>query len=186
MKRRFLLLAFGPVFLACHVGRELPLFTAARAGDLDAIRRELSAGADPDARDGAGNGWTPLLHAVHKNQKSSVTALLDAGASVNATGQGGLTPLIMAAGYGQTEMVRLLLTRGADPNLADAHGRTALSAAITGVADIDCFTLGQCQKDTVRAILEVAPRARITERAKKGSSLVIARIGGCSDVLGAH
>src|SRR5580700_11350939 len=43
------------------------LMWAARSGAVDAMTVLLDAGADPNARDRS-NGWTPLLHAVHKRQ----------------------------------------------------------------------------------------------------------------------
>jgi ankyrin repeat protein len=49
-----------------------------------------------------------------------VTALLDAGAEVNALGEGAnngrCTPITMAAWGGHAAMIELLLSRGADPN----------------------------------------------------------------------
>src|SRR5690348_2807456 len=84
-----------------------PLVAAVRDGRTDLIPGLVKSGADPNQRAGI-NGWTPLLHAIHKNQKESVIALLDAGADVNARGASGKTPLMMAAGYGYTEIVNVL------------------------------------------------------------------------------
>ncbi|MBK5292551.1 MAG: ankyrin repeat domain-containing protein [Acidobacteriia bacterium] len=56
---------------------------AARTGDVQAIRTLLQAGADPEEASGM-NHWTPLMHAIHKNQRGSVVSLLDGGAKVNA------------------------------------------------------------------------------------------------------
>ncbi len=42
------------------------LMLAARRGDLPTVRALLEAGADPDRRDTFVNGWTALMHAVHK------------------------------------------------------------------------------------------------------------------------
>jgi ankyrin repeat protein len=137
------------------------LIGAARNGDVQAIRALADGGADLDERGGV-NGWPPLMHAIHKNQKAAVAALLDAGADPNERAGGGSTPLIMAAGYGYVDIVRLLLARGADPRMVDAHGDSALTAAVSGVLDIDKFTLGSCQSDTVNALLDAAPDLKVS------------------------
>jgi ankyrin repeat protein len=90
----------------------------------------------------------------------AVAALLDAGADPNERAGGGSTALIMAAGYGATDIVRLLLAHGADPRIKDRNGDSALAVAISGVGDIDKFTLGHCQAATVKALLDAAPDLR--------------------------
>jgi hypothetical protein len=135
-----------------------PLIAASRAGNVLMIRLLRSHGADPNLRDAAVNGWTPLLHAIHKAQPGSVAALLDAGADPNGTESDGATPLMMAAGYGYTNIVKLLLARRADPRIATSDGITALDLARSGVPDIDRFTVFACQDDTVKALLAADPK----------------------------
>jgi len=139
---------------ACHQTGGTPLVRAARAGDTAAIRELVAGGADVNELAGV-NGWTPLLHAIHKNQLPSVRALLDAGAAIDATAPDGTTPLMMASGYGYTPIVELLLQRGAKTRLTNAKNENALDLAVTGTSDIDRFTLFQCQSSTV-ALLERA------------------------------
>ncbi len=137
------------------------LSRAARAGQVESIRMLLRAGARADDADTGGNRWTPLQHAIHKNQPAAVRALLDAGADPG--GGAGSPPLWMAAGYGQVEVVRLLLDRGADPR-AERVGVNALWAALGGgaVADItDGPPLGSCSIATARLLLERAPDLRV-------------------------
>jgi ankyrin repeat protein len=148
-----------------------PLTAASRAGEVQQIRSLIANGADPNPRDDGPNHWTPLLHAVHKHQLGSVSALIDAGANPDGTDPDGTTPLMMAAGYGNTDMVQLLLSRGANPRLADVHGATALDLALTGVADIDRFTLFDCQNDTVRVLHSAGTPAR--------AARTWARLKGC-------
>lgn len=155
---------------ACYRPPGLPLTGAARSGDVASIRTLVAHGADPNAPDGV-NDWTPLEHAVHKKQIASVVALLDAGADANRTDPRGMTPLMMAAGYGYTDIVQTLLHRGADSRLRDRDGATALDYAVTGMSDIDRFTLLQCQSETVK-VLRAA-------RAPAGSDKVIAKLKRC-------
>src|ERR1044071_2048444 len=48
-------------------GRFPPLAWAARAGEVGVVEALIAAGADPERLDRGPNGWTPLLHAIHKN-----------------------------------------------------------------------------------------------------------------------
>jgi len=135
------------------------LIGAARRGDAAAVHRLIRSGADPNERGGV-NGWTALMHAVHKQQPATVRALLEDKADPNARAGKGYTALIMAAGYGNDELVRLLLENGADPLLKASDGETALSAAVSGSMDIDKWTYGHCQTETVRALIEYSPGLR--------------------------
>lgn len=181
MRRMLLALLVAAFLIVCNAGYapDSSLTGAARAGDVAAVKTLLARGADPNAPAGV-NGWPPLMHAIHKNQIGTATALIDAGADVNRPGGGGVTPIMMAAGYGNTPMVELLLSRGANPELADRHGANALDVALTGAADIDRFTLFDCQSDTVRALLRARPslKSRVA-----GSARAFARLKRCSEAL---
>src|SRR5437870_2758650 len=133
----------------CFRPSDNPLTSAARSGDVRAIRTLVAQGADPNAPDGV-NGWPPLEHAIHKAQMGTMVALIDAGADPNPANPRGMPPLMRAAGYGYTDMVNVLLMRGADPRQRDRDGATALDFAITGVSDIDRFTRFDCQSPTVK------------------------------------
>jgi ankyrin repeat protein len=133
-----------------------PLTLAVRDGNVAQVRTLLASGADPNAPSG-GNGWSPLMHAVHKNQVGTASALLDAGAKADFGGPDGYTPLMMAAAYDDKDMVALLLHRGASPRIANAKGETALDFALTGVGDIDRFTLLRCNEETAQLLKRVSP-----------------------------
>src|SRR6185295_11583135 len=134
-----------------------PLARAARSGDTQTITTLLAHGADPNGQSGV-NGWTPLMHAIHKHRKASVETLIARGADVNArAGKKGITALMMAAGYGYADFVQILLDKGADVRAETSDGNSALAAAVSGVPDIDKFTLGKCQTETVAVLLNKAP-----------------------------
>jgi ankyrin repeat protein len=63
------------------------------------------------------------------NHTSALTALIEAGASINDTGSKGAA-LEMATGCGQRDNVRILLDHGADPNLGGGWFVNPLFAAI--------------------------------------------------------
>lgn len=173
---RTILVLLSILQASCAHAPTHPLIRAARDGNTAEIVRLISEGTDPNVRGGV-NGWTALMHAIHKNRPESVLALLDHGADPNARGESGNTALIMAAGYGYTGLVETLLARGADPRLETADGVSALSAAVFGVNDIDRFTLGSCQAETVRALLKHTPGLRLSDTLRNK----IAKLAGCEE-----
>ena len=138
---------------ACSASPVSALASAARVGDTNRIASLIRGGSGPNAPSGV-NSWSPLMHAIHKNQKASVEALLADGAAADLASPGGETPLTMAAAYGYANIVEALLQGGASPS------SQALDAALTGANDIDRFTLGQCQTSTVRVLLKNNPGLR--------------------------
>ena len=97
------------------------------------------------------------MHAIHKDQRESVRALIRGGADVNQSNGNGFTALMLAAAYGQSATVTLLLESGADPYQANTSGLRALDFAMLGDDDIDNFTVFTCQTETVRILRERAP-----------------------------
>jgi hypothetical protein len=150
--------------LGCSYAEFTPLANAARAGDITAIRDLIAHGANPNQAAG-NNNWSPLLHAIHKNQIKSVEALLDGGADINRRSGDAITPLMMAAGYGYVDIVQLLLRRGANPKITDSAGFHAVDLAVAGVPDLDRFTLFQCQDETVEVLRAADPSIAVNPRA---------------------
>lgn len=164
----------------CSLHQPSPLVRAARAGDLVALKAEIDRGTLLDAPEGI-NGWTPLMHAVHKHQVESVKLLLESGARADA--QNSLA-LVMAAGYGDAASVRLLLDHGADPHVTLADGRSPLSEAIAGASDID-YQWSGCppHEKTVETLLEAAPELKLPSGALARSAYASAERHGCRAIL---
>ena len=98
-------------------------------GDVDAINRHLTKGADASQLDAA--GLTPLSWAALLGQTEAAAALIDGGANVLATNDDGTTALHCAAFMGESAVTSLLVENGADVNAASNNGDTPLSATET-------------------------------------------------------
>jgi hypothetical protein len=181
--RLVLSVLFAAFWLAgCNMQVDDPLIGAARSGDTQTLKTLLAGGADPNRRWGV-NNWTPLMHAIHKNQRASVEALVAASADMNARCGDGVTALMMAAGYGYADIVQVLLDHGADIHAETSGGDNALTMAVGGVPDIDKFTVGKCQTATVTALLKKAPDLKMKDSAYARAARLAARAAGCTDVL---
>jgi ankyrin repeat protein len=112
-----------------------PLITAARNGDLAAVRALVQKKADVKAAEG--DGATALHWASYHDQLEIANVLLGAGADANAANDLGATPLWLAAQNGSAAMTRRLLQAGANPNKALLAGETPLMvAARAGSAEV--------------------------------------------------
>ena len=72
----------------------------------------------------------PLHIAAALGDTAALTALLDKGAAVNQSLDGGVTALMEAALYGQVAAMELLLKRGADASLRDSAEQRAMDRAL--------------------------------------------------------
>lgn len=105
---------------------------AARAGDVDEVRRLLAEGLSPNAQESK-NGHLALHQAARTGSLPVVELLLDAGADVNAPDGNGMTPLMQAAVAANVPVGRRLLRAGADPDAQPEPKRqTALSQLVGG------------------------------------------------------
>ena len=114
---------------------EHPIFAAVKDLDVEALRRELAAGVDPDMyEDSRYFPGTPLMYAVSnhlgrqlrrspeeriRERLEIISLLLEAGASVDQVGLIGQTPLHHAVVYDSQAyhaVIAALLEAGADPN----------------------------------------------------------------------
>jgi ankyrin repeat protein len=132
-----------------------PLQLAARAGQINAVRLLLDCGASINAHDGYVNGWTAMMHAVHKSQPRIVIAAL-----------------MMAAGEADLDVVRALLAAGADPRARNDNHVTALTNGVAGGST-----------EVVRALLEAAPDLRLQDSIHDTMALWMARLQGSDEVI---
>ena len=134
---------------ALHAATDSALVTAAKDGDLRAVRALLAkrVNVNETARDGS----TALLWAVYHSDVEMTKALLTAGAKADTANKYGVTPLIQAARTGDTPLIDSLLKAGAKATLAHPDGETALMAAArTG------------RIDAVRLLIEAASDVNAT------------------------
>lgn len=112
-------------------GVELPLWAAARVGDVARIDR-LLPGVDADAP-ASPDGSTALGLAIQAGQLEAADRLLAKGASPNTQDarHERMTALHYAAQTGSAPAAAVLLGRGADPNVVNAIGRTPLYEAVS-------------------------------------------------------
>ncbi|CAN7574893.1 ankyrin repeat domain-containing protein [Bosea sp. LjRoot90] len=103
------------------------LLGAAGRGDLAAVNRLITAGADLEQRDG--QRQTPLLLAVAGNHVAIAKALLAAGASPNAQAAKQDTPWLLAGASGRTEIIAAMLPLKPDLSLRNRYGGNALIPA---------------------------------------------------------
>lgn len=101
------------------------IWAALQAGDAAALRAALAAGADANAV--SPDGAAALLVASLNSDPELATALLGAGADVNAANESnGATPLHAAAFLGHADVARVLLDGGADANAVTFDGQSAM------------------------------------------------------------
>jgi ankyrin repeat protein len=102
------------------------LISAAKAGDLEEVRRLVAAGADMNW-----DGDIPsTFWAFFKNHMDVVRYLLENGANVNYDGFGEGTLLTLSAHNGEVEFMKYLFKLGADVNVVlPRAGETALHHA---------------------------------------------------------
>jgi ankyrin repeat protein len=105
------------------------LFTAAKNGDITAVRKCVKGGADVNVYNA--NGRTPIMFAAEEGHVDAINVLVELGAGVNTPDNDGSTPIIIAAQDGHVDVIRLLVDHGADINTPDAkNDLTAIMYAI--------------------------------------------------------
>ena len=109
---------------------DISIWVAAKAGEIEAVKQHLAAGADVNAKNK--RGGTPLHSAAAKEHENIAELLIAKGADVNAKNNEGRTPLHYATGTGWQggyEIAKLLISKGADVNVKNVGGHTPLDLA---------------------------------------------------------
>ena len=89
---------------------DINIHKAAQAGNIEAVKQHLAAGADVNAKR---YGWTPLHYAVYYGHKEIAELLIAKSADVNArTKSDGDTPLDFSIRNKHTETTDLLRKHG--------------------------------------------------------------------------
>ena len=91
---------------------ERALFDAAESGNIEAVKQQLAAGTNVNAKDDAFSGETPLHLAAKKGHNEVAELLIAKGADVNKKDDDGKTPLDSAIFAKQTETANLLRKHG--------------------------------------------------------------------------
>lgn len=82
-------------------------------------------------------GETPLHVAARRGDGGIASEMIQAGADVNARGEGGYRPLHYAAEQGHFQLVKLLISKGANPTyLTDSGEPARLLAEESGASEI--------------------------------------------------
>lgn len=112
------------------------LHQAAQRGDIIAIRKLVTEGADVEARDVSLR--TPLHIAAFASHEGAVSALIEAGADLEAYDSEDYDILTIAAVAGDLEMLNLILAQGANAGNITSHyeGTALIAASHLGQAEI--------------------------------------------------
>jgi ankyrin repeat protein len=108
-----------------------PIHVAAFAGRVATLMLLLAKGVAVDTPTKNKFHSTPLLHAALTKQLAAARVLLDAGANVEASEEGGLRALHLAAESGDVEMIRLLVDHHATIDAKADDGKTPAALATT-------------------------------------------------------
>ena len=120
------------VFLR-EAGYEFPLWAAACAGDLKAMRQALARGEGVNAYADVYSGITALHAAIMKSQMNAAQFLLSANADASLPMKNGTgTALHLAADQNDVALIKILLESGADINIQEQGVTPVYKAARRG------------------------------------------------------
>ena len=144
--RRIIKALLGAGANVCHEdirGYNAAHFAVTRGRGFETVELLLDAGDANIHHVRPLDGLTLLLDAASGGQTATVLMLLQRGASVNQTCNGGESALFMASDKGCIDVVKVLLDHGANINLCDVYGCTPLLNAVMRV-----------QREVVKVLLE--------------------------------
>ncbi|MEA1952743.1 MAG: ankyrin repeat domain-containing protein [Planctomycetota bacterium] len=121
-----LLAGFGLTALQSAAAEDtVDIWTAAAKGNLEAVKQQLAADTDVNAK-APSIGVTPLMAAAITGQSDAAKLLLDKGAKPDIKNKDGSTALHMAAFFGHIKIVKALLAKRADVNIRNERSETPL------------------------------------------------------------
>lgn len=103
---------------------------AVKKGDANKVLQVLATNPPGIVNTKDGEGNTPLLISIGRNDDQWTGFMLNKGADPNLAGKDGNTPLIAAARIGMVQAVEWLLALGARVDGTNKMGETALIAAV--------------------------------------------------------
>ncbi|MFM2125304.1 MAG: hypothetical protein RL328_1755, partial [Acidobacteriota bacterium] len=176
MKRfRLAVLSVGAV-AAVIVGQALwaqapkDLPTAVQAGATKQALEMIQSGAD--VNQAQGDGSTPLLWAINRQDYAVAEALLAKKANPNAANEFGALPLTEAARLNDPRLVKMLLDAGAKVDSANPDDETALMLAIKN---------GNLQMTEM--LVNAGAKVNNVEKFHNQTPLIYAAAGGFSDIV---
>jgi len=114
--------------LRSHGGYSGSIHSAAKGGNIEAIKQYLAEGGDVDVKNG--DGRTLLHYAAETGQIEIIKLLINIGADMNVKDTDwGHTPLHYAVLKAHKNTAELLIEEGADVNAKSRFGRTPLDKA---------------------------------------------------------
>ena len=158
-----------------------PFISAIINGQTDAVKQQLAAGADVNAKYKMGEDViTPLHAAANWGHADIAKMLIGAGADVNAKTKQGATPLHTAAIKGHADIVKVLIDAGADVNAKASGDVTPLYiAASEGHADIVKVLIAAGADINAKNLSELTP---LHEASKGHADAVKALLAAGADV----
>ncbi len=103
-------------------------FTAAKNGNLEALRTLIKISEKADLVDSKGNNL--LFYAVDGGNAEMISYLVREGARINANNKAGQSPLLYALINGNSNMAKALIEKGANTNIVGNEGYTPLHYAV--------------------------------------------------------
>ena len=122
-------------------GPKPTLHHAAFTGDLAAVKRLVSAGADLAQRDDwqlPPRNWTPLHYAAAGGDEAVIRHLILAGADVRAIDYSGWTPMVAALVNQHIDAANILKRWQSLPGIVNLRYTGQMSFDVLGVADTEC------------------------------------------------
>ena len=148
------------------------LVDAAKRGDLEHVKRELSGGCSPDSIGAEGN--TALMWASARNHLPVVETLLAAGADLEQRDSQMQTALMWTCWWacwnGHLPVVQRLLEKGASGETRDVHGRKAIDLAVqAGDREVCAWLLSRGMAISTNPELNVGREGALLRACRVGS-----------------